>query len=69
MTARVLDLGCGAGGLARRLRQMGAARVVGIDISEKMLAKARANTIDAAIEFRRGDLEHWTSWANASISR
>lgn len=56
--ARALDLGCGAGALAGRLREMGAARVVGIDISEKMLAKARANTNDRAIEFRRGDLEN-----------
>lgn len=55
--ARVLDLGCGAGGLARRLRAMGADHVVGIDLSEKMLAKARAQTDDAGIIFRRGDLE------------
>lgn len=53
----VLDLGCGAGGLARRLREMGAERVLGIDISEKMLAKARVQTDDTGIEFRRDDLE------------
>jgi len=53
----VLDLGCGTGGLARRLREMGAARVEGVDISEKMLAKARSLTDDTAITYRRGDLE------------
>src|SRR5262245_45018634 len=39
---RVLDLGCGAGQLARHLATMGAADVVGVDVSERMLALARA---------------------------
>ena len=39
---RVLDLGCGTGVYTRRYAEWGAARVVGIDISEGMLATARA---------------------------
>ncbi|MGZ3460301.1 MAG: class I SAM-dependent methyltransferase, partial [Archangium sp.] len=38
----VLDLGCGAGLYTRRLAQRGAARVVGLDLSPKMLDYARA---------------------------
>jgi SAM-dependent methyltransferase len=38
----VLDLGCGAGLYTRRLARRGAARVVGLDISPKMLDYARA---------------------------
>jgi SAM-dependent methyltransferase len=38
----VLDLGCGEGYCARRLRQLGAAQVAGIDVSPAMVAAARA---------------------------
>ncbi|NIM22464.1 MAG: methyltransferase domain-containing protein [Armatimonadetes bacterium] len=38
---RVLDLGCGVGELCRELLASGAASVVGIDLSEKMLECAR----------------------------
>lgn len=39
---RVLDLGCGAGDLCRRLRAMGTSEVVGVDISARMLALAES---------------------------
>ena len=39
---RVLDLGCGFGAFARWAREMGAESVLGVDLSEKMLARARA---------------------------
>ena len=39
--ATVLDLGCGEGYVARKLREMGAASVLGIDISAEMINKAR----------------------------
>jgi SAM-dependent methyltransferase len=53
----VLDLGCGFGWFCRWAREQGAAYVVGIDVSEKMLARARADTQDEAIVYRRADME------------
>lgn len=37
----VLDLACGEGYLTRQIRARGAARVVGVDLSERMIALAR----------------------------
>jgi ubiquinone/menaquinone biosynthesis C-methylase UbiE len=54
---RVLDLGCGFGWFCRWARQAGASLVQGIDVSEKMLARARAETPDAAVAYTRADLE------------
>ncbi len=54
---RVVDLGCGFGWFARWARQNGAAHVLGIDLSSNMLARAKADTDDAAIAYRRADLE------------
>lgn len=54
---RVLDLGCGFGDFARRARDRGAASVLGLDISERMLAEAAAHTSDAAIAYRRQAIE------------
>ena len=54
---RVLDLGCGYGWFCRWAREQGAAHVEGIDVSEKMLARARATTADPAIVYSRADME------------
>jgi SAM-dependent methyltransferase len=54
---RVLDLGCGFGWFCRWARQAGAASVLGIDVSENMLARGRAETPDPAIAYARADLE------------
>ncbi|MBV9824952.1 MAG: methyltransferase domain-containing protein [Alphaproteobacteria bacterium] len=54
---RVLDLGCGYGWFCRWAREQGAAGVLGLDVSEKMLERAIADTQDPAIAYRRGDLE------------
>ncbi len=55
---RVIDLGCGFGWFCRWARQQGsAAHVLGLDVSEKMLARARAETDDPAIIYERTDLE------------
>jgi SAM-dependent methyltransferase len=54
---RVLDLGCGFGWFCRWAREQGAARVLGLDVSEKMLERARATTTDSAVTYRRADLE------------
>ncbi|MDQ0318863.1 SAM-dependent methyltransferase [Pararhizobium capsulatum DSM 1112] len=47
---RVLDLSCGFGWHCRYARSAGASHVVGVDLSESMLARARAMTDDAGIE-------------------
>lgn len=52
----VLDLGCGFGWFCRRAAITGAARVVGIDLSERMLTRARAEH-DDRIEYQRQDLD------------
>ncbi|OAI43889.1 SAM-dependent methyltransferase [bacterium SCGC AG-212-C10] len=54
---RVIDLGCGFGWFCRWAREAGAASVLGIDISERMLARAAADTDDPAITYAQGDLE------------
>ncbi|WP_140920930.1 class I SAM-dependent methyltransferase [Limnobaculum xujianqingii] len=54
---RVADLGCGYGWFCRNARERGASQVSGIDLSEKMLNKAREMTDDPAISYQRGDLE------------
>ena len=56
--SRVADLGCGFGWFARWAREQGAALVVqAYDLSERMLARARATTTDPAIAYRRADLD------------
>ena len=50
----VLDLGCGYGENCAEFKAMGASAVLGIDISEKMLAVATEEHPD--IEFRRADM-------------
>src|SRR6266705_1616530 len=54
---KVLDLGCGYGWFCRWAREQGAAEVLGIDLSEKMLARAQADTRDAAVTYQRTDME------------
>lgn len=53
----VVDLGCGFGWFCRWVREQGAARVLGVDLSENMLARARTMTSDPAIAYARADLE------------
>ncbi|MGX1959361.1 class I SAM-dependent methyltransferase [Serratia proteamaculans] len=54
---KVVDLGCGYGWFCRNAREQGAASVLGLDLSEKMLDKARTMTEDSGIEYRQQDLE------------
>lgn len=53
----VVDLGCGFGWAARWMRQQGAGAVLGIDLSSRMIERARAETTDPAITYRIADLE------------
>jgi release factor glutamine methyltransferase len=56
----VVDVGCGSGVLAFVAARLGAARVVGCDLSERAVEAARANArhlrLDDVCEFRQGDL-------------
>jgi ubiquinone/menaquinone biosynthesis C-methylase UbiE len=53
----VLDLGCGFGWFCRWARAQGAAQVLGVDVSERMLARAAASTHDTVIAYAHADLE------------
>ena len=53
----VVDLGCGYGWFCRWAREQGAARVLGLDVSEKMLAQATAATSDTGLAYARADME------------
>lgn len=54
---RVVDLGCGYGWFCRWAHEQGAREILGIDVSEKMLARARAEPGQDGIIYRKGDLE------------
>jgi SAM-dependent methyltransferase len=56
----VLDLGCGFGWHCRYVREQGARAAVGVDLSEKMLARAMAETNDPDIEYKRCAIEDAT---------
>lgn len=49
---RVLDLGCGYGWHCKYAAENGAASVVGIDLSQKMIDKAREINADKKIDYR-----------------
>lgn len=59
--ARILDIGCGAGAtslaLAKRLPQAG---IVGIDLSESLVAAAVARNAEARVRFEVSDATHWS---------
>lgn len=54
---RVVDLGCGFGWFVRWAAQRGAAACLGLDLSERMIARAVAETADDRIAYRIADLE------------
>ncbi|BBD09610.1 ArsR/SmtB family transcription factor [Desulfovibrio ferrophilus] len=61
-TSVAADLGCGTGGLAKVLRER-ASRVIGVDNSQEMLARARevlsaSGESADSVSLRIGDLEH-----------
>lgn len=56
--ARVLDLACGAGEYSRLIKELGAGRVIGVDISERQiqLAREKEKTLKQGIEYRLGNV-------------
>ncbi|WP_245307362.1 class I SAM-dependent methyltransferase [Mesorhizobium sp. AA23] len=53
----IVDLGCGFGWFCRWAGAHGAKQVLGLDLSERMLARARAAGSDEAIAYERVDLD------------
>lgn len=55
---KVVDLGCGYGWFCRWASEQGAHSVLGLDVSEKMLAQASKTASATNIQYDRADLEH-----------
>lgn len=62
---RVLDLGCGFGWHCRYAADNGAKHVLGIDLSERMLAEAEKRNPAPEVEYRRGSIEDYAYPENA----
>ncbi|MBO0710841.1 MAG: methyltransferase domain-containing protein [Acetobacteraceae bacterium] len=54
---RIVDLGCGFGWFSRWAGAQGASCVLGIDVSENMLSRARTETDSPVVSYLRADLE------------
>ena len=63
---RVLDMGCGYGENCIAFARRGAAEVLGIDISEKMLAVAEAENNCENVRFQRLSMSNLVSWKSNS---
>ena len=60
--ARVVDLGCGPGGLTRDLAERWpSAHVLGVDSSAEMIERAARYAVPGRCEFVQGDVREWTS--------
>ena len=62
---RVVDLGCGYGWFCRWARDQGAAQISGLDLSNRMLERAREMTEGDGIDYRREDLQTLSLAANS----
>ncbi|WP_249677204.1 class I SAM-dependent methyltransferase [Pseudomonas abieticivorans] len=54
---RALDLGCGYGWFCRWAAEQGVRSVLGLDVSHKMLERAKASTGQASVSYQHADLE------------
>jgi SAM-dependent methyltransferase len=54
---RIVDLGCGFGWFSRHAAEQGAASVLGLDLSENMIARARTETVSPAVRYEIADLD------------
>ena len=61
----VLDLGCGFGWHCRYAAEQGAAQVTGVDLSEKMLKRAKEMTRSPNIQYIRNSIEDFPYPENA----
>jgi SAM-dependent methyltransferase len=55
---RVLEVGCAEGARCRAVLRLGAAYVLGVDVSERFLAEARAHAVPGRLEFAHHDIAH-----------
>jgi SAM-dependent methyltransferase len=62
---RIVDLGCGFGWFARYAAAEGATSVLGLDLSENMIARARAETPSPVVSYEIADLDHLALPASA----
>lgn len=62
--AKVLDLGCGYGWHSKYAAQLGASEVQAIDLSEKMIATAKATNNDPCIQYKVMGLDEYIYPAN-----
>lgn len=53
---RILDIGCGMGDACVFYESMGAKKIVGIDISQKMIAEAKKKSKSESIEYHNTDM-------------
>ncbi|MBC7806505.1 MAG: methyltransferase domain-containing protein [Akkermansiaceae bacterium] len=68
----VADVGCGTGRLSLQIARMGAGAVIGVDLSEEMLAVAvrktvRAGDLAEVVTWRRGDLLERLPFPDCSV--
>ena len=56
---KVLDLGCGYGWHCRFAVEQGAVRVLGIDLSRKMIGEAKKRSTENQIEYRVCGIEEY----------
>lgn len=56
----VLDLGCGYGWHCKYAAQMGASDVLGIDVSQRMIEKAKSDNSDSRITYEVCDLDTYS---------
>lgn len=54
----ILDLGCGAGDMCRRIKNLGARSVIGVDISSKMIELAKQDIVEG-IEYLVSAIEDY----------
>jgi SAM-dependent methyltransferase len=54
----IVDLGCGFGWFCRWAREHGASGILGLDVSDNMLARAQAETEGEGIRYAKADLEN-----------
>ncbi|MDF1865581.1 MAG: methyltransferase domain-containing protein [Saprospiraceae bacterium] len=64
----VLDVGCGTGGLARRIGESGAKMVYGIDYAASAIEVAKSKNSLSNVDFKNISLNDWEGFVDVVIS-